>query len=409
MLLLDQPVVKTDLPPVRRPSSALIHAGSRLPGIVRSAASALLGCLRHCTNPGSCSTRAVPGRGKDQEHPFSDANGPRLSAERLGKRQFDAKLVGGEDGQTATPAPHRSFHLSFLLAALHLALLSPALADQQPQAIKGIVFARIGEDQLKLDLLLPAGMRKHPLVVWVHGGAWRSGSRERVPIVGLVQAGYAVASIDYRLSPVAAFPAQAHDIKAALRYLRANASRYGYDGRRIAIAGASAGGHLAALVGTTSGNPDLEGRIGDHLDQSSDVAAIVDYYGPTNFLTILQQSTPHGLGVRIPALQLLLRGQPEDKPELARLASPVFHVDAGDPPLLLVHGDQDPQVPINQSHELHGRYEELGLPVQFEVVHGGAHGGPQFFDGRRLDLVKLFLDQHLREAERADEAEPKPR
>ena len=285
-----------------------------------------------------------------------------------------------------------------LPCTIFLALVSPAIADQQPQAIKGIVFARIGEDELKLDLFLPAEARRPSLVVWVHGGGWRSGSRDNVPIAGLAQAGYAVASVDYRLSPVAAFPAQVHDIKAALRYLRANAERYGFDARRIAIAGASAGGHLAALVGTTSGHPGLEGAVGDHLDQSSDVAAIVDYYGPTNFMTILPQSTPHGLGVRIPALQLLLRGQPEDKPELAQLASPVFHVDAGDPPLLLVHGDQDPQAPINQSHELHGRYEELGLPVQFEVIHGGAHGGPQFFDGRRIDLLKSFLDEHLRAA-----------
>ena len=216
-----------------------------------------------------------------------------------------------------------------------------------------------------------------------------------MPLLGLVQAGCAVASVDYRLSPVSAFPAQAHDIKAAIRYLRASAERYGYDAERIAIAGASAGGHLAALVGTTNGDPELEGTIGRHLGQSSDVGAIIDYYGPTNFMTILNQSTPHGLGVRIPALQLLLRAQPEDKPELAKLASPVFHVDAEDPPLLLVHGDQDPQVPINQSHELHGRYEELGLPVQFEVIHGGAHGGPQFYDDQRLKLVRTFLEQNL--------------
>ena len=219
-----------------------------------------------------------------------------------------------------------------------------------------------------------------------------------MPLIGLVHAGCAVASVDYRLSPVAAFPAQVHDIKAAIRYLRANEQRYGYDSRRVAIAGSSAGGHLAALVGVTNGHPDLEGTIGDHLDQSSDVAAIIDYYGPTNFTTILQQSTPHGLGVRIPALQLLLRGQPEDKPELAKLASPVFHVDADDPPLLVIHGDQDLQVPINQSHELHGRYNQFGLPVQFEVVHGGAHGGPPFFDERRIELVKAFVERHLRQA-----------
>ena len=125
------------------------------------------------------------------------------------------------------------------------------------------------------------------------------------------------------------------------------------------------------------------------------VDAIVDYYGPTNFMTILPQSTPHGLSVRVPALQLLLGDRPENMPELARLASPVFHVDEQDPPLLMIHGDQDPQVPINQSHELHGKYKQHDLDVTFEVIHGGAHGGPQFFDAQRMQLVEAFLRKHL--------------
>jgi acetyl esterase/lipase len=140
----------------------------------------------------------------------------------------------------------------------------------------------------------------------------------------------------------------------------------------------------------------LEGRVGNHLDQSSDVHAIVDYFGPTNFMTILSQSTPHGLEVRVPALQQLLGGQPDAKPELARLACPVTHVDAKDPPLLLIHGDQDPQVPINQSHELHGKYKQLDLPVRFEVVHGGAHGGNKFYGDELLTIVQAFLDDSLR-------------
>ena len=112
-------------------------------------------------------------------------------------------------------------------------------------------------------------------------------------------------------------------------------------------------------------------------------------------MTILKQSTPHGLSVRVPALNLLLGDAPEKTPDLAQLASPVFHVDAGDPPLLLIHGDQDPQVPINQSHELHAEYKEHKQPVYFEVVHGGAHGGDAFFDVRRNELVREFFTRHL--------------
>jgi acetyl esterase/lipase len=261
---------------------------------------------------------------------------------------------------------------------------------------RDIEFASVDGHALKLDLYQPRDAASPPLVVWVHGGAWRGGSKDNMPLNELVNRGFAIASVDYRLSPVAKFPAQVRDCKAAIRFLRANAERYGFDASRIGIAGSSAGGHLVAEIGVTNGHLDLEGTVGEHADQSSSVQAIVDFYGPTNFLTILKQSTPHGLSVRVPALQLLLGSQPEENPALAKLASPVFHVDKNDPPLLMIHGDQDPQVPINQSHELHGRYKALGLDVQLEVVHGGAHGGPQFHDEARTRLVEQFFRRHLR-------------
>lgn len=264
------------------------------------------------------------------------------------------------------------------------------------RTIKDVAFAEVDGRPLRLDLYLPKNPKGAPLVVWVHGGAWRRGSRQNPPLAPLAEHGFAVASIDYRLSPVATFPAQAHDINAAIRFLRARAKKYGYDAKRIGIAGSSAGGHLAALVGVTNGHKDLEGNVGGHGGASSDVHAIVDYYGPTNFHTILEQSTPHGLSVRVPALKLLLGGGPEEKRELAALASPVTHVDPKDPPLLIVHGDKDPQVPIEQSRELQEAYRKHGLPVTFEVIPGGEHGGKAFFDEARLKLVRTFLERHLR-------------
>lgn len=263
---------------------------------------------------------------------------------------------------------------------------------------RDIEFARVDEFSLKLDLYQPVGAASPPLIVWVHGGAWRAGSKDNMPLDELVKRGFAIASIDYRLSPVAKFPAQVHDCKAAIRFLRAKAKQYGYDASKTGIVGSSAGGHLVAEIGVTNGHSKLEGTVGKYLDQSSSVQAIVDYYGPTNFLTILKQSTPHGLSVRVPALQLLLGSQPEENAALAKLASPVYHVDKNDPPLLMIHGDYDPQVPINQSHELHGRYKELGLTARLEIIHGGAHGGPQFYNQARIDLVDQFLKTHLREA-----------
>ena len=210
-----------------------------------------------------------------------------------------------------------------------------------------------------------------------------------------VEHGIATASLDFRLSTEARFPAAVHDIKAAIRFLRANASEYGYRTDRIAISGSSSGGHLAALVGVTNGHTAMEGTVGDHPDQSSDVQAIVSYFGASNLTTILAQSTPHGLNVREPALTLLLGALPESAKELAELASPVFHVDRSDPPLLLVHGDQDPQMPINQAHELEGAYKQLGLDVSLDVVHGAAHGGDAFFSGDHLTRALEFLHRTI--------------
>jgi acetyl esterase/lipase len=282
--------------------------------------------------------------------------------------------------------PHR--YGAFLTAIL---LAHVAGAADDVRVTRDIEYARVGELSLKLDLYVPATSSPPPVILWVHGGAWRSGSKTNSPLLPLTEKGYALASVDYRLSPVAQFPAQAYDIKGAIRFLRAKHQEYGIAAERMAIAGGSAGGHLAALVGVSGGEKELEGDVGNHLDQSSAVQAIVDFYGPTDLTTILLQSTPHGLSVRVPALQLLLGGQPEKNPALAALASPVAHVDAKDPPLLIFHGDRDPQVPINQSHELVGAYKKHNLPVTLEVVYGGGHGGKGFYTAEQLGEVDKFL------------------
>lgn len=258
-----------------------------------------------------------------------------------------------------------------------------------------IEYARVGERSLKLDLYLPAQKQKTPLIVWVHGGAWRSGTKAEMPLLDLVKEGWPAASVEYRLSPEAQFPAQIHDIKAAIRFLRKEGSTYNIDSESILIAGASAGGHLAALVGVTNGHRELEGDVGENDGEGSSVQGILSFYGAANLTTILSQSTPHGLNVRVPALKLLLGAEPTEIPDAARLASPVFHVDKNDPPLLLFHGDQDPQMPINQSHELEGAYRSANCKVRFEVVHGAAHGGKQFYDDERLAVVKKFLTENL--------------
>jgi acetyl esterase/lipase len=269
---------------------------------------------------------------------------------------------------------------------------------QSVRVQKDIVYAKVDGMSLALDLYMPAGVDSPPLVVWIHGGRWMNGDKSDVP-TDFVERGIATASLDFRQSKQARFPAMVHDIKAAIRFLRAKASAYGYRAERIAIGGTSSGAHLATLVGVTNGNKALEGNLGDHLGTSSNVQAILSYYGASNLMTILAQSTPYGVGVRKPALEALLGATPDQARELATLASPVAHVDRSDPPLLLLHGDQDPQMPINQSHEMQGAYEALGLDVFFDVVHGGVHGDgdgePKFFSPSRNDRAVAFLKRTI--------------
>jgi acetyl esterase/lipase len=243
---------------------------------------------------------------------------------------------------------------------------------------------------LGLDLYLPA-KQAGPLIVYVHGGAWRSGSKNEMPLGELVESGCPVASVDYRLSTVARFPAQVHDIKAAIRFLRARQEALNIDASRVVIAGSSAGGHLAALVGVTNGDKRLEGEVGEYLKESSALQGIISFYGGSDLTTILSQSTPKGLEVRKPALDLFLGDQPEKVEERARLASPVFHVDKNDPPLLLFHGDRDPQMPINQAHQLQGTYEKAGLKARLKVLHEAGHGGKVFYEPEQMATVKEFL------------------
>lgn len=279
--------------------------------------------------------------------------------------------------------------------ALTLATVAgPADAAAASRSQRDIVYAMVDGKPLGLDLHLPAGVERPPLVVYVHGGAWSAGDKSLYPTF-LVDGGFAVASLDFRSTNDAPFPANAHDIKAAIRYLRANAARYGYRADRIAVAGASSGGHLAALVGTSNGDARLEGGEGAHAAGSSGVQAIVSWFGASNLTTILAQSTPGGLAVRVPALQRLLGAQPDAVPELARLASPVFHVDARDPPLLLLHGDQDAQMPVNQSLELEGAYRKAGLPVELVILNGVGHDGDPFFRDEPAAKVVAFLKRTI--------------
>jgi acetyl esterase/lipase len=273
---------------------------------------------------------------------------------------------------------------------------SPEGADPPAGIIthRDLAYVTQGHERHKLDLFLPAVGTDWPLIVWIHGGAFRLGSKEDGVPYDYVRDGYAVASLNYRLSQHALFPAQIEDCKAAVRWLRAHAADFGFDATRIGAWGPSAGGHLVAMLGTTG---DIDAfDVGEHLEQSSRVQAVVDYFGPTDFLKMDAQRPPNGMihDVADSPESELVGGPIQDNPDKVAAANPITYVSASAPPFLIVHGDADPLVPFGQSGLLDAALRSAGVPVQFYAVRGGGHGG--FTDPQVPELTRTFLAQHLR-------------
>lgn len=263
------------------------------------------------------------------------------------------------------------------------------------KTVPDLEYARAGDQKLLLDLHLPDQVSKPPLVMFIHGGSWRAGSRKDKYLLFLAKNGYAVASIDYRLSQTAVFPAQIHDCKAAVRWLRAHAGEHGYDASQIVAMGCSAGGHLAVLLGTTGGVAELEGDVGGNLDQSSKVQTIVDFYGPVDFILRSKDQPKFTDDPSGKVYQLLGQGVTQNE-KLARLASGAFHVSADDPPMLVIHGTVDKTVLPNQSQRICEAYKAAGLNAEFHSVEGGGHGGPLFSTPECHGWVLAFLKRELK-------------
>jgi acetyl esterase/lipase len=256
-----------------------------------------------------------------------------------------------------------------------------------------IEYGLAGDRSLKLDLLRPRdqGEKVLPVVVAIHGGGWEGGSKETyrgLPASLAASGNYVGISVGYRLSGEAIWPAQIHDCKAAIRWVRANAARYRIDEKRIGVTGNSAGGHLVALLGTSGDVQELEGECGNP-GVSSRVACVVDFCGPSDFLHFLEQ---RGSGGRSSVIKLF-GAPPAERPDAARAASPVSWVSADDPPFLIFHGTDDGTVPFAQSESLAAALRSAGASVTFVRVEGGGHGlGGREISSRRQN----FFDRHLR-------------
>jgi len=282
----------------------------------------------------------------------------------------------------------------------------PTRRDDGALHYSGITYAvAFGFRPLQLDLWVPAGDAPAPLVVWVHGGGFMFGDRRHLPETlrtnqlfdALLAAGLTVATIDYRHAMEAPFPAQLHDAKAAVRYLRAHADDLGISTARIGVMGESAGGHIAALVGLTAHRADLEGTHGV-VGPSSAVDVVVDWYGPADLATMPRKTLPPDIAAKLPP-ELLVA--PEDQltrglegPALAD-ASPVTHVTPDAPPFLLVHGTTDWLVPYAQSEQLAAALVAAGVPVRLVPVDGAEH----IFNGcDDIDAVVRLSVDYLAEA-----------
>ena len=231
-----------------------------------------------------------------------------------------------------------------------------------------------------LDLYLPEkGDMSLPLIIWIHGGAWLGGSKDsRSPALSFTTNGYAVAHVGYRLSPEAKFPAQIHDCKAAVRWLRANAMKYNLDPNKFAAWGASAGGHLVALLGTSGGVAELEGNDND-LKESSRVQAVVDWFGPTDLLRMGDAASDVRHNAPDSPESKLIGGPILENNDKAAKASPTTYVTKEAPPFLIMHGDHDRDVPFNQSELLYAALNKAGVDVTFVPMKGAGHGfgGPE--------------------------------
>jgi acetyl esterase/lipase len=290
--------------------------------------------------------------------------------------------------------------------ARFLAPTDPTRRDDGVRVFSGLTYAvAVGYRPLQLDLWVPDTRTPAPLVVYVHGGGFMFGDRRYLPetlrpdqvFEALVAAGLAVATIDYRHALEAPFPAQLHDAKAAVRYLRAHADDLGIDTTRIGIWGESAGGHIAALVGLTAHRADLEGGHGV-VGPSSAVDVVVDWYGPADLDTMPRHTLPPQIAAKLPPE---MATPPEDQLtrglEGAALAdaSPITHVTGDAPPFLLVHGTADWLVPYAQSEQLAAELTAAGVPVTLVPIEGAEH----IFDGHEdIDGIVQLSVQYLAEA-----------
>lgn len=269
-----------------------------------------------------------------------------------------------------------------------------------------VAYASVSAAQ-KLDIYLPnTGTGPFPVIVSIHGGAFKSGDKNGPELASALKGldgGYAVVSLNYRLSGEAIWPAQIHDVKAAVRFIRANAAKYQLNPDRIAAWGGSAGAHLAALLGTSGGVKELQNDSLGNAGVSDRVQAVVDMFGPINFLTMDEQFANAGVAGQVHNTadspeSALMGKQITLVPGLVKQANPETYIDANDPPFFIQHGTADVMIPSQQSVDFAAALQKvLGTKkVSLELLAGAGHAGAAFFTDANIAKVMAFLDAHLK-------------
>lgn len=271
-----------------------------------------------------------------------------------------------------------------MIAALVLCFLDQ-VKDNGVEVTRNVEYGNVDEQPLLLDIYRgKLSASKRPAVVFIHGGGWQSGSKDKPPslVIDLARAGFVSVSINYRLLPKSKWPAQIYDCKTAIRFLRLSGSQYGIDETKIGVWGMSAGGHLAALLGTSGGVWELEGLPDNVRAPSSAVQAVVDLFGPTDIVKLVnlrKQRIAAKLKVDDPARgglspeEKLIGGTVLEKADIAKQASPITYITKDDPPFLIVHGEDDITVFPDQSILLDAALRKAGVPVTLKLVRGMGH------------------------------------
>jgi acetyl esterase/lipase len=277
------------------------------------------------------------------------------------------------------------------VASLAVLLSGCIPLSREVKVQRNIEYARAGSQSLLLDIYSPKHPQgRLPVIVYIHGGSWLSGSKDFCPIGFMATQNVAIVSINYRLSGVAPFPAQLHDCKGAVRWLRAHAEKYDLDSSHIGLAGISAGGHLAALMGTTADVPVLEGDVGGNLDYSSRVQAVCVFYPPTDLDKLVNnENLRHSSDSEVAKF---LGGPLADNLDKAALANPCRYASKDSAPFFIMHGRDDKLVPVSQSKLLYEALKQAGAPGQLEIVPGG-HG--IIAPPRVADEIYKFYQKYL--------------